>query len=212
MRTATIVLVAYVAVRDRRGACWRLMPRRSRATRCPTIGALTAAYLGSPRAACRAPATAGSVVLGYLVDVISGTPPGSSCARARRDRLRRARDAAAHPRARRGDDDRRSRRSSRCSPASRAHRPRAVRRCRAPTVALELQQLALVALATALVGPLVWRAVPPDRRRVRAHASRARRRARGARAVMLTAFASADRQRPRAARAAPPAARGSRSS
>ena len=64
-------------------AVWRFMPGFTRDA-VPAIGALTAAYLGHTTRPHRAPSTAGSVVLGYLIDVICGTPPGLSCARARR--------------------------------------------------------------------------------------------------------------------------------
>ena len=42
----------------------------------PDLGALTAAYLGLTARRNVAPAVGGSVVLGYLVDLISGAPPG----------------------------------------------------------------------------------------------------------------------------------------
>lgn len=74
MRTATIVLVAYflcVAV----AAVWRYMPGFTRDA-IPAIGALTAAYLGHTTRPHMLPATASAAVLGYLIDVISGTPAG----------------------------------------------------------------------------------------------------------------------------------------
>ena len=74
MRTATIVLVAYfvcVIV----GAVWRLMPGPIHDA-IPDLGALTAAYLGLTARRNVAPAVGGSIVLGYLVDLISGAPPG----------------------------------------------------------------------------------------------------------------------------------------
>ena len=73
MRTATIVLVAYllcVVV----GSVWRLLPWISDAI--PDLGALTAAYLGLTARRQVSPAVGGAIVLGYLVDLISGTPPG----------------------------------------------------------------------------------------------------------------------------------------
>lgn len=75
MRTATIVLVAYllcVIV----GACWRLMPYGLLRDAVPDLGAVTAAYLGLTARRTIAPAVGGSVVLGYLVDLISGSPAG----------------------------------------------------------------------------------------------------------------------------------------
>src|ERR1700755_145766 len=73
MRTATIVLVAYlvcVVV----AAFWRLLPWFADAI--PDIGALTAAYLGLTARRQVSPAIGGAVVLGYLIDLISGAPPG----------------------------------------------------------------------------------------------------------------------------------------
>jgi rod shape-determining protein MreD len=73
MRTATLVLVAYlvsVAV----AAIWRLLPWIPDAV--PDLGALTAAYLGLTARRQVSPALGGAVVLGYLIDLISGTPPG----------------------------------------------------------------------------------------------------------------------------------------
>jgi rod shape-determining protein MreD len=74
VRTGTLVLVAYllcVIV----GAIWRLMPSFV-IDAVPDIGALTAAYLGLTARRGSAAAVGGSVVLGYLVDLISGAPPG----------------------------------------------------------------------------------------------------------------------------------------
>jgi rod shape-determining protein MreD len=73
MRTATIVLVAYlicVVV----GAFWRLLPWFTDAI--PDIGALTGAYLGLTARRQVSPAIGGAIVLGYLIDLISGAPPG----------------------------------------------------------------------------------------------------------------------------------------
>ncbi len=73
MRTATIVLVAYlvcVVV----GAFWRLLPWFGDAI--PDIGALTGAYLGLTARRQVSPAIGGAIVLGYLIDLISGAPPG----------------------------------------------------------------------------------------------------------------------------------------
>jgi cell shape-determining protein MreD len=73
MRTATIVLVAYFACVIL-GSVWRLLPWIHDAV--PDLGALTAAYLGLTARRNIAPAVGGSVMLGYLVDLISGAPPG----------------------------------------------------------------------------------------------------------------------------------------
>lgn len=74
MRTVTIVLVAYfvcVAV----AAIWRYMPGFTHDA-VPAIGALTAAYIGHTTRPFMLPATASAAVLGYLIDVVSGTPAG----------------------------------------------------------------------------------------------------------------------------------------
>lgn len=73
MRTGTIVLVAYllcVIV----GALWRLAPWITDAI--PDLGALTAAYLGLTARRQVSPAVGGAIVLGYLIDLISGAPVG----------------------------------------------------------------------------------------------------------------------------------------
>ena len=75
MRTATLVIVAYllcVVV----AAFWRLLPINFLHDAVPDLGALTAAYLGLTARRELAPSVGGSVILGYLVDLISGTPPG----------------------------------------------------------------------------------------------------------------------------------------
>lgn len=73
MRTATLVLVAYlvcVVV----ASVWRLVPWLADAI--PDIGALTASYLGLTARRQVSPAIGGAMVLGYLIDLISGAPPG----------------------------------------------------------------------------------------------------------------------------------------
>jgi rod shape-determining protein MreD len=73
MRTSTIVLVAYllcVVV----AAIWRLVPWIGDAI--PDLGALSAAYLGLTARRQVSPAIGGAIVLGYLIDLISGAPPG----------------------------------------------------------------------------------------------------------------------------------------
>jgi cell shape-determining protein MreD len=75
VRTATLVIVAYlmcVIV----AAVWRLAPAGFLRDAVPDLGALTAAYLGLTARRGVAPAVGGSMVLGYLVDLISGAPPG----------------------------------------------------------------------------------------------------------------------------------------
>jgi rod shape-determining protein MreD len=74
MRTATIVLVAYVACVIV-GSIWRLLPGPLHDA-VPDLGALTAAYLGLTARRHVAPAVGGSIALGYLVDLISGAPAG----------------------------------------------------------------------------------------------------------------------------------------
>jgi len=75
MRTATLVLVAYLGCVIV-AAIWRLLPATFLHDAIPDLGALTAAYLGLTARRQVAPAVGGSVVLGYLADLISGTPPG----------------------------------------------------------------------------------------------------------------------------------------
>ena len=75
MRTGTIVLAAYFLCVVL-GAVWRLMPFQLVCDAVPDLGALTAAYLGLTARREVAPAVGGSVVLGYLIDLISGAPPG----------------------------------------------------------------------------------------------------------------------------------------
>jgi rod shape-determining protein MreD len=154
MRTATLVLVAWalcVVV----ASVWRYLPGFTHDA-IPAIGALTAAYLGHTTRPYRAPVAAGAVALGYLIDVISGTPVGMSClvlaitadiARSTQQRIFVRGTAMT---------------IGFCgfialfaSIAKIAVSfifgiPR-------PPVALELQQLALTALSTALLGPPVWR-------------------------------------------------------
>ncbi len=155
MRTATLVILAYllcVVV----GAVWRLVPIGVLRDAVPDLGALTAAYLGLTARRTLAPAVAGSVVLGYLVDLISGAPPGLMAlvlgftglvARAIQQRIlvRGATMTIAF--------------SAFVALVSGVlalivrgiyHLPRA-------SFTVELQHVALCTIATALVGPLVWR-------------------------------------------------------
>jgi rod shape-determining protein MreD len=73
MRTATIVLVAYLSCVVV-ASFWRLLPWVSDAI--PDLGALTAAYLGLTARRQVSPAIGGAIVLGYLIDLISGAPAG----------------------------------------------------------------------------------------------------------------------------------------
>jgi rod shape-determining protein MreD len=73
VRTATIVLVAYLLCVVA-ASVWRLLPWIDDAI--PDIGALSAAYLGLTARRQVSPAIGGAIVLGYLIDLISGAPPG----------------------------------------------------------------------------------------------------------------------------------------
>jgi rod shape-determining protein MreD len=75
MRTATLVLVAY-AVCLIFSAVWRLWPLELVRDATPHLGALTATYLGLNARHQVAPALAGSVALGYLIDLVNGLPVG----------------------------------------------------------------------------------------------------------------------------------------
>ena len=75
MRIATIVLVAYFACTVV-AAIWRLLPFSIVRDAVPDLGAVTAAYLGLTARRVVAPSVGGAVVLGYLVDIISGSVPG----------------------------------------------------------------------------------------------------------------------------------------
>jgi len=153
MRTATIVLGAYlvcVAV----ASVWRLLPWIADAI--PDVGALTAAYLGLTARRQVSPAIGGAIVLGYLIDLISGAPPGlialvlaltTLVARAVQQRIL-VRGLA-------------------ISIAFSAFVAlvsgvvalviRALYRMPSAAFFVELQHVAAVTLATAVLGPLVWR-------------------------------------------------------
>ncbi len=75
MRTATLVIVAYLLCVFV-ASIWRLAPAGLLRDAVPDLGALSAAYLGLTARRGVAPAVGGSMVLGYLVDLISGAPPG----------------------------------------------------------------------------------------------------------------------------------------
>ena len=153
MRTATIVLVAYFSCVVL-GAVWRLMPWIHDAV--PDLGALTAAYLGLTARRNIAPAVGGSVMLGYLVDLISGAPPGLialvlglTCviARAVQQRIyvRGATMTVAF--------------SAFVALVAGilAMFVRGIYHVPSAAIALELRHLAIVAVATGVIGPIVWR-------------------------------------------------------
>jgi rod shape-determining protein MreD len=153
MRTGTLVIVAYllcVIV----GAVWHTLPWVASAV--PDLGALTAAYLGLTARRNVAPAVGGSIVLGYLVDLISGAPPGMialvlgvTCviARAVQQRIyvRGATMTIAF--------------SVFVSLLASvvAILVRALYHVPSAALSLELRHVAFAALATGVVGPLVWR-------------------------------------------------------
>ncbi|HTL38808.1 MAG TPA: hypothetical protein VL326_37010 [Kofleriaceae bacterium] len=155
MRTATIILVAYVMCVIV-AAVWRFMPGFTRDA-VPAIGALTAAYLGHTTRPYQSSAVAGSVVLGYLIDVISGTPPGlSSLALAKTAVVARGTQQRIFVRGF-GMTVAYSAFISLFASLARMFSMAIFGVPRAPSVALELQYMALTAFSTALVGPVVWR-------------------------------------------------------
>lgn len=153
MRTATIVLVAYllcVVV----ASLWRLAPWIADAI--PDLGALTAAYLGLTARRQVSPAIGGAIVLGYLIDLISGAPPGlialvlaltTLVARAVQQRILV--------------------RGATISIAFSAFVAlvagvlalvvRVLYRMPSAAFSVELRHIALVTLATAVLGPMIWR-------------------------------------------------------
>jgi rod shape-determining protein MreD len=153
MRTATLVLVAYlmcVAV----AAIWRFLPWIRDAV--PDLGALTAAYLGLTARRQVSPAIGGAIALGYLIDLISGVPPGlfalvlaltTLVARAVQQRIlvRGAVISVAF--------------SAFVALMSGvlALMVRLAYRMPSASLAVDLQHVAFVTIATAIVGPLVWR-------------------------------------------------------
>jgi rod shape-determining protein MreD len=153
MRTATLVLVAYLCC-SFVAAIWRLLPWVGDAI--PDLGALTAAYLGLTARRQVSPAIGGAIVLGYLIDLISGAPPGlvalvlaltTLVARAVQQRIL-VRGAA-------------------ISIGFSAFVAlvagvvalvvRVVYRMPSAAFSVELRHIALVTLATAVIGPLMWR-------------------------------------------------------
>jgi cell shape-determining protein MreD len=153
VRTATIVLVAYFACVIL-GSVWRLLPWIHDAV--PDLGALTAAYLGLTARRNIAPAVGGSVMLGYLVDLISGAPPGLialvlglTCviARAVQQRIyvRGATMTVAF--------------SAFVALVAGivAMFVRGIYHVPSAAIALDLRHLAVVVVATGVIGPIVWR-------------------------------------------------------
>jgi hypothetical protein len=72
VRIAAQVLLAYALVLVL-GCVWRLVPLPRAA---PDVVALTAVYLGLTARRGLAPSTLGAVIIGYLGDLLTGTPPG----------------------------------------------------------------------------------------------------------------------------------------
>jgi rod shape-determining protein MreD len=153
VRIATLVLVAYglcVIV----AAFWRLLPFVADAI--PELGALTAAYLGLTARRNLAPAVGGSVAIGYLVDVVSGAPPGLAALVLGLTCL-----------VTRGAQQRILVRGAAMTIGFSAFVAlvagivgllvRGSAGIPVATIGVELKHLALVTAATALIGPLVWR-------------------------------------------------------
>jgi len=155
VRTATLVLVAYVMCVIL-AAIWRLLPGALLHDAVPDLGALTAAYLGLTARRAVAPAVGGSVAIGYLVDLISGAPAGLMAlvlgltgfvARTVQQRILV--------------------RGSTMTIAFSAFVAlvagvlallvRALYHVPIGAFSIELQHVALVAISTAIVGPLMWR-------------------------------------------------------
>ena len=153
MRTATIVLAAYLAC-VAIASLWRLLPWIDDAI--PDLGALTAAYLGLTARRQVSPSIGGAIVLGYLIDLISGAPPGlfalvlaltTLVARAVQQRILV--------------------RGFTISIAFSAFVAlvscvlavvvRIAYRMPSAELAVELRHIAIVTVATAILGPLVWR-------------------------------------------------------
>jgi len=155
MRTATLVVLAYlmaVVV----ASLWRFMPTSVIRDGVPDLAALTAAYLGLTARRDAAPAVGGSVAIGYLADIISGTPAGLGAlvcaltclvARATQQRLL-VRGTSMTV----GFSAFVALIAGIASLLVRVFygMPR-------PSLATDLQHLAFVMIMTALIGPLVWR-------------------------------------------------------
>jgi rod shape-determining protein MreD len=155
MRTATLVLIAYlmcVVV----GAVWRVMPYGFVRDAVPDVAALSAAYLGLTARRGVAASVAGSVIVGYFADLISGAPPGFNAlvlgltclvARAVQQRIL-VRGAAMTM----GFSALIAVIAGVLAILVRVanHIPRSV-------LSFQLRELAWITVATALIGPLVWR-------------------------------------------------------
>lgn len=75
MRTASHVLVAYLVLLLL-SSVWRELPLGFVRDGTPDVAALVAAYLGLTARSSIAPAVAGAVATGYLADLLGGAPPG----------------------------------------------------------------------------------------------------------------------------------------
>jgi rod shape-determining protein MreD len=155
VRTATLVLAAYVLC-VLVGACWRLMPVQLLRDAVPELGALTAAYLGLTARRGLAPAVGGSVVIGYLADVISGVPAGLAAlvlgVTCLVTRSAQQRILVRGPAMTIGFSAFVALVAGVVGLIARAAAGIPV-----AAITVELSHLALVTLATALIGPLVWR-------------------------------------------------------
>lgn len=137
------------------GSTWHLFPEPI-ADAIPDIGALTAGFLGLTVRRGIAAALAGSIVLGYLRDVVSGAPPGCfalvlamTCLIARAVQQRLYVRGAAMTVAFSGFV------SIASSLVARA--VRSVFHIPGAALSLDLRDMILVAGATALISPIVWR-------------------------------------------------------
>lgn len=173
MRTATFVLVTYllsIAV----GAVWRYLPSPISAG-IPDLGALTAAYLGLTVRRSVAPGLAGAIVLGYLRDIVTGAPPGFfalvlgiTCLVTRAVQQRLYVRGAVMTMAFSG--------FVAAAAAFVALGVRTAFHIPSAGLALEVFDMALIAVATALTGPLLWRLF----RRIDAAYARSHRNSEGA--------------------------------
>jgi len=75
VRTATHVLVAYLVLLVL-GSLWPVLPLGPARGAAPDVAALVAAYLGLTARDQIAPVVGGAVTVGYLADLLGGTPPG----------------------------------------------------------------------------------------------------------------------------------------
>ncbi len=76
MRSATLVLICY-GVTLVLGAMWMVMPLGPLRTTPPDIAAVTAGYLGLTARRGLAGPVAAAVIAGYLTDLLSGAPAGT---------------------------------------------------------------------------------------------------------------------------------------